>query len=92
MNDQSPDRYISFLGLDCDTNADRLMAMLLGCMEDSDSRWVGYFRQKLEEKRRMGNDNLHFIGSQVNALYSFFEEIEDEEAEALLWHLEQNCC
>ncbi|ARE41670.1 hypothetical protein RGUI_3529 [Rhodovulum sp. P5] len=92
MNDESPDRYVSFVGINCDEKADRLMAMLKARMEETDSRWVGYFTKKLEEKRRMGNDNLYFVGSQVNSLSAFFEEIEDEAAEALLWDLEQNCC
>ncbi|MCE6960718.1 N(2)-fixation sustaining protein CowN [Cereibacter sphaeroides] len=92
MNDQTPDRYVTFLGLDCDAKADRMMDMLTARMQDSDSRWVGYFRQKLAEKERMATDNLHFVGSQINSLYSFFEELEDGPALDLLWHLEHNCC
>ncbi|MBN2905895.1 MAG: N(2)-fixation sustaining protein CowN [Rhodobacteraceae bacterium] len=90
---QAPlDRYVSFLGMDCDGNADRLMAHLAGRMRDTDTRWTAYFDKKLIEKERMGNDNLYFIGSQMNTLSAFFEEIDDAEAQALLWHLEQNCC
>lgn len=92
MNDQTPDRYVTFCGIDCDRKADRLLGMLAEHMKQSDSRWVGYFEKKLGEKARMGNDNLHFVGSQVNSLYSFFEELDDEAALELLWDLEQNCC
>jgi len=92
MKDTTPDRYLSFLGLDCNGKADRLMEMLSTHMQASESRWVGYFEQKLEEKRRMGTDNLYFVGSQVNALHAFLEERDDESGLDLLWQLEQNCC
>ena len=92
MNDQAPDRYITFLGLDCDRNADRMIEMLQTRMKAGSSRWVAYFRQKLDENHRSGMDNLYFVGSQVNAQQSYFEEEADEEALALLWHLEHNCC
>lgn len=92
MTDQTPDRYVSFAGIDCDGNAMRLMAMLRAQMAASDSRWVAYFTRKLEEKRRMGNDDLYFIGAQMNMLAAFFEEESCAEARALLWELEQTCC
>ncbi|MEX5729060.1 hypothetical protein Ga0609869_002413 [Rhodovulum iodosum] len=92
MNDATPDRYVSFVGIDCDGNADRLMDLLVARMAGCNSRWVGYFDQKLAEKARMGNDNLYFIGSQVNSLSAFFEEIGDDEGLALLAYLEKTCC
>lgn len=92
MTDQAPDRYVSFTGIDCNGNAARLMAMLDAHMQNSQSRWVGYFQTKQEERRRMGNDDLHFIGSQLNTLRAFFEELDDEAALDLLWDLEQTCC
>ena len=92
MNDEAPDRYVTFLGLDCDAKADRLHQMLLARMAGNDSRWVAYFEGKLAENTRMGHDMLRFVGAQVNALISFFEEEEDEEALALLHHLEYHCC
>ncbi|TCM84687.1 N(2)-fixation sustaining protein CowN [Rhodovulum steppense] len=92
MTDQTPDRYVSFLGLDCTGKADRLMDMLAARIDRTDSRWTGYFERKLAEKTRMGADNLHFVGSQVNALLAFFEETGDTDALDLLWDLEQTCC
>lgn len=92
MNDHTPDRYVTFLGIDCDAKADRMMEMLSARLASTDSPWVRYFEQKLAEKARMATDNLHFVGSQINSLYSFFEEVEDEEGLDLLWHLEHNCC
>ncbi|PTV96424.1 hypothetical protein C8J27_102218 [Rhodobacter aestuarii] len=92
MNDETPDRYVTFLGLDCDAKADRLYQMLQARMAGNDSPWVGYFEKKLAENTRMGHDMLRFVGAQVNALMSFFEEEDDEEALVLLHHLEYHCC
>lgn len=92
MTEMTPDRYVSFRGIDCDGAADRLMERLARHMATTESRWVGYFEKKLEEKRRMGADNLHFVGSQVNTLSAYFEEVGDAEAEDLLRTLEETCC
>ncbi|MGC9420607.1 MAG: N(2)-fixation sustaining protein CowN [Rhodovulum sp.] len=92
MNDVTLDRYVSFQGIDCDGNADRLMDILSRQMTDAESPWVEYFDRKLAEKQRMGADNLHFIGSQMNTLSAFFEELGDAEALKLLSHLEETCC
>lgn len=92
MNDETPDRYVTFLGIGCDAKADQMMELLAERMQATDSRWRRYFEMKLAEKERMATDNLHFVGSQINSLRSFFEEIEDEPALDLLWHLEHNCC
>ena len=50
MNDATLDRYVSFQGIDCDGNADRLMGMLARHMATTESRWVGYFDKKLAEE------------------------------------------
>ncbi|SIO15534.1 hypothetical protein SAMN05444722_0636 [Rhodovulum sp. ES.010] len=92
MQDQAADRYVSFVGIGCDGKADRLMAMLAAGMQESDSRWVGYFTQKLAEKVRMEDDNLRFVGAQVNTLAAFFEEVGDDVAQALLRDFEETCC
>ncbi|WP_128292876.1 N(2)-fixation sustaining protein CowN [Afifella aestuarii] len=86
------DRYVSFLGLDCDAKAEAMMGMLSGAMRTSSSQWVGYFEQKLAENQKMGRDSLYFVGSQVNALSAFFEEEGDEAALSLLAELEDKCC
>lgn len=92
MTDHTPDRYVSFVGIDCDGRADALMDMLSAGMTASESRWVDYFDKKLAEKQRMGHDNLRFVGEQLNTLRAFFEEIDDAPALDLLWDLEQTCC
>lgn len=88
------DRYITFIGLQCDEKADRFIAMLDGHIEagDGDERWQAYFKQKRTQQIKMEQDNLQFIGSQMNNLYSYMDDCEDESALALLWKLEQECC
>lgn len=92
MNDETPDRYVTFLGIDCDKHADTLIDKLAARMAANPSRWVSYFETKLAENAKMGFDHLRFVHAQVNALQTFFEEEEDADALALLWHLEHHCC
>jgi hypothetical protein len=90
-----PDRYISFKGIDCDGNADRLVARLRHQLETNDQvdpKWKTYFQQRFEQQQKMGHDNLHLVGAQTNPLYMFFEECGDQDARDLLWQLEQECC
>jgi hypothetical protein len=88
------DRYVSFCGIECDTWANELMAQLKSALanEVDQQRWPQYFAKKFNEQDSMGHDNLFFIGSQMNNLYSFFEEQQDKAALELLWKLEQECC
>ena len=93
--DRDPlDRYVSFCGIDCDGNANRLLAMLENHLAtgDGDTRWQTYFQQKREQQAAMNQDNLYFIGAQMNSLYSYLESCDDDAALALLWQLEQECC
>lgn len=88
------DRYVTFCGIDCDGNADRLMATLEKHLAagDGDPKWLTYFKQKQAQQHKLSHDNLYFVGAQVNTLYDYFEECEDSEALELLWQLEQECC
>ncbi|MGB1092890.1 MAG: N(2)-fixation sustaining protein CowN [Oceanobacter sp.] len=88
------DRYVSFCGIDCDGNAAELITTLDNHVQasDGDPRWVDYFQGKRKEQVERGQDNLYFVGSQVNALYAYLESCEDSEATDLLWKLEQECC
>jgi len=88
------DRYISFCGIDCDGNANLLLGMLETSIANGkgDSRWHSYFEQKRAQQKKMNHDNLYFVGSQMNSLYSYFEDCEDQQALELLWRLEQECC
>ncbi len=88
------DRYVSFCGIECDVRANDLMDRLkdtLGSLPE-DHQWRTYFDQKFVQQAKQGADNLHFAGSQVNTLNTFFEEMDDDVALDMLWHLEQDCC
>ena len=88
------DRYVSFIGLDCDTNAVALVERIqqLISRSSTDQRWCDYFTGKLEEKARMGVDDLFFVGSQLNNIYALMEACGDEEGDELLYQIEQECC
>ncbi|EIJ43260.1 hypothetical protein BegalDRAFT_2409 [Beggiatoa alba B18LD] len=88
------DRYISFLGISCDANADQLLACVEAHIEagHGDARWHVYFQQKRVQQAKMQHDNLYFVGSQMNNLRSYLEQCQDVEALELLWRLEQECC
>ncbi|GGA88108.1 hypothetical protein GCM10011369_32770 [Neiella marina] len=92
--DQTTDRYISFCGIECDANADKLIEMLKLNLSQKKGggTWGQYFEMKFKEQHSVGSDNLHFIGNQLNPLYEYFEACGDSEAEALLYQIEQECC
>ncbi len=94
MNNNTADRYISFCNIDCDENANHLMNMLNQHLKNGSGNqpWRSYFENKIQEQNNMGRDNLNFIGNQLNMLYSYFGECDDQQALALLYQLEQECC
>lgn len=95
MNDTSVrDRYITFDGLDCDQNASKLVELIRHYIQNSGGaeHWARYFEGKLQEKERLHVDDLFFIGSQMNNVYAFFDELDDAEAHCLLYQVEQECC
>jgi hypothetical protein len=94
MNTSERDRYVSFDGLECDRNASEIIATIRRYMAlpDGGGKWGKYFTNKFAEQRQMGTDELFFVGSQMNNLYAFFEEIGDEVAMELLYQVEQECC
>jgi len=54
--------------------------------------WQEYFRQKREQQAKLNQDNLYFVGAQMNNLYAYLETLEDDALYNLLWDLEQECC
>lgn len=93
-NKQQTDRYSSFCGIDCDLNADRLIAMLETNISAGigDKKWHIYFAQKRQQQAQLKHDNLNFIGHQTNTLYEYFELCGDQAAKELLYKIEQECC
>lgn len=88
------DRYVSFEGIECDACARRLVAHIRDCIEDvgRPSPWQSYFQVKLAEVARRGQDELYFVGSQVNAIRELFAHDEHGEALELLDWIEEECC
>ena len=88
------DRYVSFAGIECDACARRLVAQIRDCIDAADqpSPWQAYFRAKLSEVSGRGQDELYFVGSQVNAIRELFTHYGREEALALLDQIEEECC
>jgi len=93
-NESQNDRYVSFCGLDCDLKADELLAMLDQHLSagNGDPKWQTYFIQKREVQKKLNHDNLNFVGHQTNTLYEYFDVCDDQQAKALLYQIEQNCC
>lgn len=94
MRMEQRDRYLTFAGLGCDENAAAIVKTIhrhIGGAAAA-SRWGDYFKMKFEEQRRLGVDDLFFVGSQMNNLFEFFAECKDDVALRLLYQVEQECC
>jgi len=91
---QRKNRYISFLGIDCDVNATHLIAILDKHIQagHGEEQWRYYFTQKRQQQIQLKHDNLNFIGHQTNTLYEYFNSCNDLQASTLLYKIEQQCC
>lgn len=89
-----PDRYVSFIGIDCDGNAARVMALIehYAATDTHASAFWDYFLAKRQPKSGPKPDDLFLIHTNINQIYDLFEAAEDEEALARLSWLEVNCC
>ena len=90
------DRYISFEGIECDDQAQHVLRCIRECIEASKdgppSSWSPYFERKLVEIAQMGQDELFFVGSQVNYIRELFEHHGHREGLDLLDQIEDECC
>lgn len=95
-----PDRYVSFIGIDSDGNARRLIAMLRRHIDDpaKDNRFWQQFRQKLDQVGRPDQnggrclDELFLIHSYINNIRELFEQYDDHAALHLLEQIEAESC
>ncbi|AFZ43790.1 hypothetical protein PCC7418_1607 [Halothece sp. PCC 7418] len=94
MTTEKTDRYVSFEGIDCDGKSKRLLSYIEQYLASPphESPWLDYFRQKLRDREALGQDELYFVGSQINPMRSLFEEYNDNEALVLLQQVEEECC
>ncbi|MEM8674832.1 MAG: N(2)-fixation sustaining protein CowN [Cyanobacteria bacterium P01_G01_bin.67] len=94
MTESKIDRYVNFQNIDCDGQARCLIDYIKKYTENPpfNSSWSEYFQAKLPEGLSIGQDELHFICSQMNNVFSLFEEYEDTDALNLLEQIEEECC
>lgn len=91
---RSADRYASFIGLDCDGKAHRLMAALdaqLARPGRHTAFWT-YFAKKRAGGSGPRLDELFLIHAHLQEIREFFEIWDDTEALALLDQVEKECC
>ncbi|GAC1465775.1 MAG: hypothetical protein PVSMB11_01100 [Desulfuromonadaceae bacterium] len=98
--ENKPDRYVSFIGIEGDKNSRELMAMLRRHIDDphKTNRFWELFNNKLQ---RVGQpdqnggrcpDELLLIHSYINNIRELFEQYDDQTALALLEQIETESC
>ena len=98
--ENKPDRYVSFVGIEGDKNSRELMVMLRRHIDDpgKSNRFWELFREKLDRVGLIdGNggrclDELFLIHSYINNIRELFEEYDDQPALALLEQIETESC
>jgi hypothetical protein len=88
------DRYVSFLGLDCDQRAKRFVAELRGLMQDpnrQDPFWT-YLAAKLDGQSGPAHDELYHIHCHLNDIRDLLDRLAAPELVAELDVLETECC
>lgn len=99
-HNSKPDRYVSFVGIDSDGNARKLVAMLRRHIDDParSNRFWEMFKEKLARVGRPDQtggrrlDELFLIHSYINNIRELFEEYEDGPALELLERIETESC
>ncbi|WP_319412282.1 N(2)-fixation sustaining protein CowN [uncultured Cohaesibacter sp.] len=95
--ENATDRYVSFIGIECDRNAEKIVGFIerLATGAAKDNAYWQAFLTKIE-KSRSGDtatgDALFLVHSHINLIRDLFEEYQDEEAMALLEKVEIECC
>lgn len=95
---QIADRYVSFIGIDCNGNARRLAERILLHItepEKSNAFW-DRFKQRLagaeaDASSRVA-DEMCLLCSHVSYIEELFEQYDDSEGLDLLQKLEMECC
>jgi hypothetical protein len=88
------DRYVSFIGLDCDGKAERFATALREALDGTDAVdpfWV-YFRAKLDGERGPAHDALYHIHCHLNDLRDLLARADQPALIPLLETLEHECC
>lgn len=92
--EEERDRYVSFIGLDCNGQARRLISMIEPYMNDPayDNAFWRLFAKKLKPESGPKHDELFLIHAHINILRDQLEAIVDEQALKLLEQIEHECC
>ncbi|NML28889.1 N(2)-fixation sustaining protein CowN [Zoogloea dura] len=89
-----PDRYVSFIGLDCDARAAHLMQRVRHYIDDprhSNAFWE-YFKKKAAGANGPRLDDLLLIHCHLGQIRELFEDLDDAEGLALVDGIEKECC
>ena len=92
--DAPKDRYISFVGLDCDAKAQKIVEALRQSMARDgrhDPFW-DYFSAKLDGKRGPAHDELYHVHANLNDLRDLLDRWGETDLALLLESLEIECC
>lgn len=95
-----PDRYVSFVGIEGDANAQELMRLLRLHIDDPNksNRFWELFKEKLAKVGQPDPnggrclDELFLVHSYINNIRELFEEYDDQPALALLEQIEAESC
>ena len=95
-----PDRYVSFVGIDGDSNARKLVALLRRHIDDParTNRFWELFKDKLvkinkpDETSGFSQDELYLVHAYINNIRELFETYDDQPALALLDRIEAESC
>lgn len=88
------DRYVSFIGMDCDAKAEHLMEHINRHIDDPEKTNVfwEYFKKKAAGGSGPKPDALFLIHSNLNQIRELFEEHADSTALELLDQIEEEFC
>ena len=88
------DRYVSFIGLDCNGQARKLIGLLRPYMDDPDqtNAFWQLFARKLNPETGPRHDELFLIHAHLNTLRDQLEMVGNQTALELLEQIEVECC
>lgn len=91
------DRYVSFKGIDCEGNNEKLLAMVFRHIDDpaKNNAFWDKFRAEVAAADNIYErkfDGLCIVCARVAIISELFEEYEDEEGLAMLEKIEHECC
>ncbi len=98
--EEKPDRYVSFRGIEGESNSRKLVVMLRRHIDDpaKSNRFWEQFKEKLarvgqpDENSGRCLDELFLIHAYINNLRELFEAHDDQPALALLEQIEEESC